>query len=148
MDAWIGNVTTADMNNFATKPNPPAVKIVDLGLVSVSARAHAAMGNTTPVPVTFSYADITAQSKKTVTSTNFTSSLTASLVNDLAVSVNVVGLGVALPGLGPLVTGIIGGATAGIDQLLSTVLASLGVGIGQADVWVTGIRCNGAVLVN
>jgi len=28
------------------------------------------------------------------------------------------------------------------------VLSSLGVGIGQADVWVSGIRCDGAVLVN
>ena len=27
-------------------------------------------------------------------------------------------------------------------------LATLGVGIGQADVWVNGIRCDGAVLVN
>jgi uncharacterized membrane protein len=148
VDAWIGDVSTTNMANFATKPNPPAVKLVDLGLVSVSGRAHAAIGNTTPVPVTFSYADIMAQTKKTVNSTNFTSSLTGSLVNDLAVSVNVVGLGVALPGLGPLVAGIIGGATAGIDQLLSTVLSGLGVGIGQADVWVTGIRCKGAVLVN
>jgi uncharacterized membrane protein len=34
--------------------------------------------------------------------------------------------------------------TAALDQ----VLATLGVGIGQADVWVTGIRCDGAVLVN
>ncbi|MDB5656296.1 MAG: hypothetical protein JWQ94_3909 [Tardiphaga sp.] len=148
IDAWIGDVSTADLNNFAAKPSPPALKIVDLGLVSVSARAHAAMGNTTPVPVTFSYADITAQTKKTVSSTNFTSSLTSSLLNDLVVAVNVIGLGIPIPGLGSLVTGIIGGATAGIDQLLSTVLASLGVGIGQADVWVTGVRCNGAVLVN
>lgn len=148
VDAWIGDVSTADLKNFSTKPNPPAVKVVDLGLVSVSARAHAAMGNTTPVPVTFSYADITAQTKKTVNSTNFTSSLASSLVSDLAVSVNVIGLGIALPGLAPLVGGIIGGATAGIDTVLSTVLGSLGVGIGQADVWVTGIRCNGAVLVN
>jgi uncharacterized membrane protein len=148
VDAWIGDVSTADFNNFSTKPSPPALKILDLGLVSVSARAHATMGNTTPVPVTFTYADITAQTKKTVNTTNFTSSLTSSLLTDLVVAVNVIGLGIPIPGLGALVTGIISGATAGIDTLLSTVLGSLGVGIGQADVWVTGIRCNGAVLVN
>ena len=45
-------------------------------------------------------------------------------------------------------TGIVGGATASIDQMLASVLATLGVGIGQTDVWVTGIRCDGAVLVN
>ena len=40
------------------------------------------------------------------------------------------------------------GATGSIDQLLAQVLATLGVGIGQADVWVTGVRCDRAVLVN
>jgi uncharacterized membrane protein len=148
VDAWIGDVSNADFNNFATKPNPPAATIVNALLATVSARAHAGMGNTTPVPVTFTYADIQAQTKKTVNSTNFTSSLTNSLLSDLVVNVNVLGLGIGLGGLGGLVTGIIGGAATGIDQFLTTVLGSLGVGIGQADVWVTGIRCNGAVLVN
>jgi uncharacterized membrane protein len=57
-------------------------------------------------------------------------------------------LGLPVPGLGSTVSGIIGGATGSIDQLLASVLATLGVGIGQADVWVLGIRCDGAVLVN
>jgi uncharacterized membrane protein len=35
-----------------------------------------------------------------------------------------------------------------IDQLLASVLSVLGVGIGQADVWVPAVRCDGAVLVN
>jgi uncharacterized membrane protein len=35
-----------------------------------------------------------------------------------------------------------------IDQLLANILATVGVGLGQATVWVTGIRCDGAVLVN
>ena len=149
VDAWIGDVSNADFNNFATKPNPPAATIVNvLGIVTVSARAHVEIGNTTPVPVTFNYTDIQAQTKKTVNTTNFTSSLTSSLLNDLVLNVNILGLGIGLGTLGQLVTSIISGATAGIDQLLSTVLGGLGVGIGQADVWVTGIRCNGAVLVN
>jgi uncharacterized membrane protein len=98
--------------------------------------------------VSFSYADIAAQTKKTVTTTDFTSSLTASLLGDLSLKINVGPLGLPIPGLGPAVTGIISGATASIDQVLAQVLATLGVGIGQADVWVSGIRCDGAVLVN
>jgi uncharacterized membrane protein len=148
VDAWIANVSTAEFKNTTVKPNPGPATLVNLGLVTVTARAHAGMGNTTPVSVPFSYADITAQTKKTVTTTNFTSSLTASLLGDLNLSVNVLGLGIPIPGLGPLVTGIISGATSSIDQLLAATLASLGVGIGQADVWVSGIRCDGAVLVN
>jgi uncharacterized membrane protein len=148
VDAWIGNVTTAMLTNFTTKPNPPAATLVNLGLVTVTGLAHAGMGNTTATPVSFSYSDITSQTPHTVTSTNFTSSLTSSLLGSLSLTVNVGPLGIPIPGLGTTVTGIIGGATSSVDQLLATVLQTLGVGIGQADVWVNGIRCDGAVLVN
>ncbi|MBN8989451.1 MAG: hypothetical protein J0H42_14475 [Rhizobiales bacterium] len=148
VDAWIGNVTTADMKNFTSKPNPPAATLVNLGAVTVTGRAHAGMGNTTATNVAFSYADIQSQTKHTVTTTNFTSSLTSSLLGDLSLTVNVGPLGLPIPGLGSTVTGIISGATSSIDQVLASVLATLGVGIGQADVWVMGIRCDGAVLVN
>lgn len=148
VDAWIGNVTMADMTNFTSKPNPPAATLVNLDLITVTGRAHAGMGNTTPTDVNFSYADIQAQTKKTVTTTNFTSSLTSSLLGDLSIGVTVGPLGLALPGIGSTVSNIIGGATSSIDQVLASVLATLGVGIGQADVWVSGVRCDGAVLVN
>jgi len=148
VDAWIGNVSVAEMTNFTSKPDPGAATLVNLGAVTVTGRAHAGMGNTAPTPVTFNYADIAAQTKKTVTTTDFTASLTASLLGDLTLKVNVGPLGLPIPGLGPTVTGIIGGATASIDQVLAQVLAALGIGIGQADVWVSGIRCDGAVLVN
>jgi uncharacterized membrane protein len=141
VDAWIGNVSMADMTNFTTKPNPsPAMLVNPL----ITGLAHAGMGNTTPTTVNFSYADILAQTKKTVTTTNFTSSLTSSLLGGLQITI----LGLPLPGLGSLVTGIIAGVTGTVDQLLASVLSTLGIGIGQADVWVNGIRCDGAVLVN
>lgn len=148
VDAWVGDVTPAMMTNFSTKPNPPAVNIVDLGVIQVSGRAHATMANASPTNVTFSYADIQAQTKKTVNTTSFTSSLTQSLLGDLQLGVQLGPLGLPIPGIGALVVSIIGGATASIDTLLNSVLQTLGIGLGQADVWVTGIRCDGAVLVN
>lgn len=148
VDAWIGDVTPAMMTNFSTKPNPPAANIVDLGVIQVSGRAHATMANTAPTPVTFSYADIQAQTRKTVNTTNFTSSLTQSLLGDLQLGVQLGPLGLPIPGIGALVAGIIGGATGSIDTLLNSVLQTLGIGLGQVDTWVTGVRCDGAVLVN
>ncbi len=54
VNAWIGNVTAADMNNFTTSPNPPPATLVDLGPllpITVTGRANAYMGNTTrPAP--------------------------------------------------------------------------------------------------
>lgn len=148
VDAWIGNVTLADMTNFTTKPNPPATTLVNLGAITVTGRAHAGMGNTTPTAVNFNYAQITSQTPQTVTTTNFTSSLTSSLLGNLSLTVNVGPLGLPIPGLGSAVSGILGRATSSVDQLLAAVLATFGVGIGQADVWVNGVRCDGAVLVN
>ena len=116
--------------------------------MTVTGKAHAGMGNTTPKEVHFSYADIQAHTKKTVTTTNFTSSLTSSLLGDLSLAVNVGPLGLPIPAIGSTVSGILSGATSSVDQLLASVLATLGVGIGQADVWVNGIRCGGAALVN
>jgi uncharacterized membrane protein len=148
IDAWIGNVSAADVNNITTKPNPGPATLVNLGLITVTGSAHVGMGNTTPTSVVFNYSDIASQTKKTVTTTNFTSSLIGSLLGNLNINVNVIGLGIPIPGLGALVGGILSAATGSLDQLLAGVLSSLGVGIGQADVWVNGIRCDGAVLVN
>jgi uncharacterized membrane protein len=148
VDAWIANVTTADLSNFTSKPNPPPATLVNLGNIAVTGFAHAGMGNTNPVPVSFSYPQIQAQTPQTVTTRNFTSSLTSSLLGSLSLSVKAGPLGVTLPGIGSTVAGALSGTTTSIDQLLATVLSTLGVGIGQADVWVTGIRCDGAVLVN
>jgi uncharacterized membrane protein len=148
VDAWIGSVTPADMTNFSTKPNPPAATLVNLGITQVTGRAHATMANSSPTSVNFSYADIQAQTKKTVNTTSYLNSLTGSLLGGLTLKVVVTGLGLPLPGLPQLVTSIISGATSSTDQLIASVLQTLGVGLGQADVWVTGIRCDGAVLVN
>ena len=98
--------------------------------------------------MTFSYSDIQAQTRKTVNTTSFTSSLTSSLLGDLQLGVQVGPLGLPIPGIGTLVAGIIGGATGSIDTLLNSVLQTLGLGLGQVDTWVTGVRCDGAVLVN
>lgn len=148
VDAWIGDVSMAEMTNFTSKPDPGPAKLVDLALAQVTGKAHAGIGNTSPTSVDFSYADIQAQTKKTVTTTNFTQSLTGSLLGDLSLTIKLGSLGLPVPGLGGLVTGIIGNATGSIDQVLAQVLATLGIGLGQADVWVTGVRCDRAVLVN
>ncbi len=149
IDAWIANVSNAQFTNFSSAPNPPAATLVNTSLVQVTGRAHVTMSNMSPQKVTFYYSDISQQTKKTVTTTDYTSSLTSKLLGDLQLNANVLGLGIGLPGaITSQVAGILAGATSPIDQLLASVLSALGVGIGQADVWVPGIRCDGAVLVN
>ncbi|MBR0897432.1 hypothetical protein JQ616_20955 [Bradyrhizobium tropiciagri] len=144
VDAWIGNVTVADMTNFTTKPNPPPATLATVLGIPITGLAHAGMGNTTPTNVNFSYSDIQSGTKKTVTTTNFLTSLTSTLLGDLSLNI----AGIPLPGLGALVMSILNAVTSPIDQVLATLLSTLGIGLGQVDVWVLGIRCDGAVLVN
>jgi uncharacterized membrane protein len=101
----------------------------------------------TPTPLTFSHSEILSETKKTVGTTDFTSTLLSRLVGDLQLNVSVLGLGLGGPLISSGVSSLIANAVSPLDQVLSSVLQSLGVGLGQADVWLSGIRCDGAVLV-
>uniref|UniRef100_A0A9E8A4B7 Pilus assembly protein TadG-related protein n=1 Tax=Bosea sp. NBC_00436 TaxID=2969620 RepID=A0A9E8A4B7_9HYPH len=148
VDAWIGQVSMAEFNNFSTAPNPPAATLLNVaGLAKVSGRAHVTMTNLSEATVSFSYPEIQRGDKKTTSTQNFVATLLGRLVGDLELRVEALGLGLGLPGLDGLVSGIIAGAATPLDQILNGVLGTLGIGLGQADSWVTGVRCGGAVLV-
>lgn len=149
VDAWIGSVSMANFNNYSAPVAPMAAALVDTPLLSVLGRAHVQVTNMSATPVTFNMTEINNQTKKTVGTTNFTQSLLSGLVNTLQLDISLLGgLNLGLGGaVGPLVSGIISAATPSIDQLLSSILQSLGIGLGQADVWGIGLRCDGAVLV-
>jgi len=97
--------------------------------------------------VSFGYAEILRGDKKTTSTQNFVATLLGRLVGDLRLEVEALGLGLGLPGLDGLVGGIVGNAVTPLDSLLTGILGTLGIGLGQADSWVTGVRCGGAVLV-
>lgn len=145
VDAWIGEVSNAEFSNFSTRPNPPAATLLNLlGLAKVTGRAHVTISNTSETPVSFSYAEIQRAEKKTTSTQNFVASLLSRLASDLEVRVEPLGLGL---GIGGAVSGVIAGAAAPLDQVLTSLLNTLGIGLGQADSWVSGVRCGGAVLI-
>lgn len=148
VDAWVGQVSNAEFNNFSSAPNPPAATLLNLlGLARVTGRAHATMTNTAETSLAYSYAEIQRGDRKTTSTQNFTATLLARLIGDLDLKVEALGLGIGLGGLADVVGATIGGATASLDRLLNGVLGALGIGLGQADAWVTGVRCGGTVLV-
>lgn len=147
-DAWIGQVSNAEFSNFSTRPNPPAAVLLDLaGLAKVTGRAHVTISNTGETPVSFSYAEIQRVDKKTTSTQNFVASLLSRLVGDLDLRVELLGLGLPIPGLDGAVSNVIAGAATPLDQVLTSLLNTLGIGLGQADSWVSGVRCGGAVLI-
>ncbi|KAA3450988.1 hypothetical protein C7I87_09720 [Mesorhizobium sp. SARCC-RB16n] len=127
------------------------VKLLLIPLIQVMGSAATAITNNSPQTLTFNATDIANKTVKTVSTRNISQSLTTSLVNDLSLSVNVLGLGIDLTALlgtvKPAVVALLNTVTAPVDDLLYNVLSALGVGVGQADVRVTGATCGRAVLV-
>lgn len=149
IDAWIGDVSNSQFSNFKSAPNPPAAALIDTSAAKVTGRAHITVSNLSAIPATFYAGDIARQVKKTVGTKDFTASLLSRLVADTDINVSLFGVGIGLPdALQSTVATVLRNGVSPLDSLLSGVLNSLGVGLGQADVWVLGQRCDGAVLVN
>lgn len=140
-----GGVTAAgaqpDLSQRAT--------LVALPLVSVKGQARAAATRPTAQDLVFGAGDIAAGRARTATTTGMAQSMTGSLVDGLALDVEILGLGLGLPGatVRSTVSGALAAAAPAVDGVLDAALRTLGIGLGQADVWVTGARCDRAVLV-
>jgi uncharacterized membrane protein len=150
VEAWIGDVPSAAFDNLGVSLDPPSVVIATLaGLVTAKARAHARIANLSPTPVRFSMSEIASRTRKTVGTRDIAASLVGSLLGNTQLDVTLLGVNLLLPDTTtPLLRTILSQAASPLDQLLTTVLGTLGIGLGQADVWLTGLRCDGAVLVN
>jgi uncharacterized membrane protein len=150
-NAWIAEpVTLAGWKTLGSPPNMVNATIANVaGLITATGRANAEITNMTDTNVVFRYADITSLTAKNVRTTAFTQSLTASLLGSLTLTVNAAGLLALTPTaiLTALIRSILTPVAPVIDGVLNKVLKTLGIGLGEADVWVNGVRCDGAALV-
>jgi uncharacterized membrane protein len=144
----VSNVPLSGLKDFSRTPPFPPAPIVKLPLASVNASSTVAIGQMQPKKLTFSKSDIDAGTIKSVSTTQLTQSLAQSLISNLDVSVSVVGLDLGISGpLKSTVLAILQATTPAIDLALSSVLATLGVSVGEADVRVHGATCTRSVLV-
>ena len=149
INAWIGEPVSAQgWKAINTPPNMAAANIISSMLVNVTGSANAAITNLNDTNVTFRYADINSVTPKNVKTTDFTQSLVASLAGSLSLGISVGPLSLLTPAiLGPAIRAALTPVAGIVDGLLNTVLKTLGIGLGEADVWVNGVRCDGAALV-
>jgi len=144
----LGTVDQSAFVNFGTMPRVTKATLIDSLLLKVSAQAQIDINNLTKTKLTFTPSDITAGKIKTVSTKDALTSLVASLLGNLSLDVNLLGLTL---GTGPLVQGALvqtlSGITAPLDTVLYNTLLMLGVKIGEADVRVTGVSCQQPVLV-
>ncbi|MBZ9844244.1 TadG family pilus assembly protein [Mesorhizobium sp. CA5] len=127
------------------------LKLLLVPLLQVTGSSAFSVTNMTPTNLIYNATDIANKAIKTVSTKNLTQSLTTSLINNLSLSVNALGLGLDVTALlgtvKPAVTTLLNGVTAPVDDLLYNVLGALGVHVGEADVRVTGATCGRSVLV-
>lgn len=136
------------LTDFRKDPSFAPARLVQVPLVSITGSADAAMTNLSSTALTFLESDVEKRLVKSVSTKDFTQSLTQSLLGRLQLDIKVAGLGLGLPGgLGQTVSGLLSAATPAVDKLLDGLLLTLGIRLGQADVRVTGLSCKRSVLV-
>ncbi|TPL01822.1 MULTISPECIES: pilus assembly protein TadG-related protein [unclassified Mesorhizobium] len=156
VSAHLANSSASGFADFTKPQSFSGADIADLKLLlipvlQVTGSSAFSVTNMAPTTLTYNATDIANKAIKTVSTKNLTQSLTTSLVNNLSLSVNALGLGLDVTALlgtvKPAVTTLLNGVTAPVDDLLYNVLGALGVHVGEADVRVTGATCGRSVLV-
>ncbi|WP_287061398.1 hypothetical protein [Mesorhizobium sp.] len=144
----------ADFSNPQSFSNAQiaAVRLLLIPLLSVNGSAALDITNNDPTTLTFNSSEIANKTIKTAPTKNLTQSLTTSLVDELSLSINALGLGLLnvttlLGTVKPAVLAVLNTVTAPVDELVYNVLGALGVRVGEADVRVMGATCGRSVLV-
>jgi len=144
----LADVPPARIADFSRPVPINPAPLVTLPAVTVTGSAHLSISNLSAQPLTFTAADIAAGTVKQVATRDFTQSLTGSLLETLQVNVKLAGIDL---GLGQILAGTLRAtllaATPLLDTVLSSVLDTLGISLGEADIRVHGARCGAPVLV-
>lgn len=144
----IGEMSDASLDDFAVPPSAAPVRLIDILLLRVTGAASVELAQTSPILLDFSSADISAATARTASTETLVASLTGSLLDRLHLTVNTLGLGLSPPHLIDLaVRNLLAPMAPLLDSTINATLSALGLGLGEADVRVYGVRCDRAVLV-
>lgn len=141
VQAWVGEVTNVQFSDFTVEPAVTKATLVSLPLVKVRGQAHVAAGNINDTPLEFTQSDIANAVVKSTDTSTIAQSLLSSLLGDLDLELQVLGLALGLGGLLDLVASLLAPVAAPLDLLVHDLLTTLGIHLGEADVRVYGIGC-------
>ncbi|OHT20496.1 pilus assembly protein TadG-related protein [Edaphosphingomonas haloaromaticamans] len=145
--AAIANLYPADISNHKQPLVEGPAPLVSVPLVTVTGQARVDL--TAPVwkTVSFSPAEISARTVKSVSSDSLVQGLVLSLISGLNLNVNIIGLGIGTGPVGQLIGNTLAPVAPALDGLLNALTDLLGLHLGQADVRVNGVRCGAPALV-
>lgn len=143
----VADIDLANFNDFSRALAPRDASLVRVPLLfEIKGRAAVALQSGAQ-SVSFTKADVDNRVPKSVSTHNLTGSLATSLVQNT--SLTPVLLGLPLP-LTPITTAVGNTLTLvapALDLLLDQVLTLAGLKVGEADVWINGVRCGTPQLV-
>ncbi|MBD9647227.1 hypothetical protein IB267_02555 [Ensifer sp. ENS09] len=144
----IGDVDPAVLSNFSSDARVQRAKLVDALVVKIDALAHVEAQNLKPTRLSFSPSEVAARSIKTVSTKDILTSTTQTLLNNLDLNIQVLFLTLGSPTIvQQALAQTLGAVTKPVDDLLYNLLLLVGVRVGEADVRVTGVKCQSPVLV-
>ena len=147
----VAQVDPASLNAFSSPVALKPATLVGAPLLTVTAFSQVSIGGgqTSWQTVSFSQADIAAQTMKSVFTNDVAQASVASLLARTSVSVQAGPMGLSVGGgdVAPAVQGLLTSAAPSLDAVLIQAEALSGVRLGEADVWGDGLRCRGAALV-
>ncbi|NGP16845.1 TadG family pilus assembly protein [Devosia aurantiaca] len=144
----LGELADSVFRNFGTAPAVGSVRLIDLLLLRVTGSAQIEAKQTTPLRLDFTSAEITQGAVKTARSQTMATALAQSLLSGMTIEVDVLGLGLSPSSvIAQAVRALIMPLAPTLDMTINAALATLGLGVGEADIRVYGVRCHKAVLV-
>ncbi|MCC6984586.1 MAG: hypothetical protein IT535_15065 [Bauldia sp.] len=146
-ELWLGNINPANLPNFGSAMNPGSAIVVETPLVRARAYANVEVANPNATRLTFSYSDIASGTLKTIGTSSYLSSALSTLLTEADIEVELLGLGLGLGTVGHLLGKILGDLVTPVDSVIYNALRAAGIGVGELDVRVGGVRCDGSALV-
>lgn len=143
----LGQVDLSQLTDFTAPVTIHPANLISLPLLTATGSANVHLGGGDWQPLTFNASDIQNQTVKTVSTNNIAQATVASLLGATDLQVRVAGLNV---GTGPVLSSLqstLSTAAVPLDATLNALTSLVGVQLGQASLWVDGVRCGNAALV-
>lgn len=146
--AAIADVTDTQLASGGRGFRLSRARIVTTPIAAVTGLSVIEAGSLSPTVLEFTQDDVDSGRIRRAETTDVISSLVTSLLTRLDLDVQALGLNLGLPALEKATIAQLMAVARPLDDVLQTLLATLGVHLGEADVRVHSIRCGAAVLVD
>lgn len=143
----IAGVNLDKFDDFSSPLELNRAQLLRTVLVDVTAIARVDVGGLKTTTLHFTPEEIKRLQTKSVSTTDPVSGIASSLVRNVDLDVNALGLGVNLSGVTSLVGSTLTLVSPAVDQVFADLTKILGVGLGNADVTVDRLRCGQPTIV-